>query len=405
MGHSLNTDNNDGNPVGISIAQFNVDNGVRTTSATAFLNLQSTSSLKNLSVITKTICVRVLFDKKIAKGVELLPAMKDSLDVPITIHVNKEIILSAGAFETPHILLLSGIGPPDHLASFKIPLTHDLPAVGQNLRDHTALTCEFVIDPSIAGHNQLLKNPAALKAAHEEYRNSKSGPLAVFGASAAISFPRLPTLFASKEFELLPKETQDFIRAEGRPSTEVWMHSGPQFYVGPLSADASVLVLEGLCQHNLSRGTLELASKDPRVFPTIDPNYLSHPFDLRIATETLKEMIHMANTNAFSFITRSLLHGPRSPHNHEQLASKADEDVLKGFILNNLTQGFHCMGTCMMGKEGEANRVVGPDLKVVGIQGLRVADMSVCPILTTNHTQVNAYLIGERCAELILSER
>ena len=403
-GHTLNTDHNDGDPEGVSVAQFNVDNGVRTTSSTAFLNVQARSSIQNLTVVTRTICAKVLFEDKKAIGVELIPAKSDGTDKTTIVRANKEIILSAGCFESSHILLLSGVGPANHLASLNIPVVHDLPAVGQNLRDHSALTCEFIIDPSIAGHNQLLNDPVAMKTALEEYKKYKTGPLAMFGASAAVIFSRLPQLFITKDFASLSENIQSFLANENRPGAEIWMHSGPQFYTGPCPLDASVLVLEGLCQNNISRGSVRLSSKDPRDPPSINPAYLSEPYDLRIAIETLKEMINLSNTPTFSSVIRSILHGPRSPSSNNSLASPLDEVTLERFVRDTLQQGFHGMGTCIMGKTGDANRVVGSDFRVVGIEGLRVADMSVCPILTTNHTQVNAYLIGERCADVIIQE-
>jgi hypothetical protein len=125
----------------------------------------------------------------------------------------------------------------------------DLP-VGQNLHDPSALACEFIIDPSIAGHNQLLNDPAALKEATERYAATKDGTLSMFGASAAIVFPKFPQLDDTPEFRALLPSTKDFLEATGRPSTEIWMHSGPLFYAGPCPPDASALVVEGLCQNN-----------------------------------------------------------------------------------------------------------------------------------------------------------
>ena len=403
-GHVVNTDHNDGDPVGISVAQFNVDNGVRMTSATAFLSPESRLRLKNLSIVTRTVCTRVILDGKKATGVELLPLKGNNSDIPITVHAKKEIILTAGCFQSPHLLLLSGIGPAKHLTLHGIPVIQDLPAVGQNLRDHCTLGCEFTIESTIAGHSQLMNDPAALAAAREEYETLKTGPLAMFGASASVLFPRLPEVFASKEFQALPPVTQDFLTVETRPTTELWLHGGPLFYQGPLPANTSVLSMEGLCQNCLSRGSLMLGSKDPREPPVIDPGYLSHPYDVRVAVETLKEMVGIANTPAFSSIIKTVLFGPRSPNDDNELAAIDDEATMTQFVKETLNQGFHAMSACVMGKPDETDKVVNNDFKVVGVEGLRVADMSVCPILTTNHTQINAYLIGQRCADLLLGK-
>jgi choline dehydrogenase-like flavoprotein len=298
-GHVVNLDNNDGYTEGISIAQFNVDNGIRMTSSTAFLDAKSGSTPKNLFIVTGTIATRLLAKDKQITGLEVLPTRKSGEDVAIKVLAKREVILSAGCFQTPQLLLLSGIGPSRDLKEAGIPVLQDLPAVGKNLQDHSALACEFVINSSIAGHNQLLNDPQALEAATKQYKATKDGPLAMFGASAAIIFPKLSKLIASPEFATIPETTRAFLDAKSRPSTEIWMHSGPLFYTGPCPPDASVLVIEGLCQNNLSRGSLRLASRDPRALPIIDPGYLSHPFDVAIARETVREIVKLADTPTF----------------------------------------------------------------------------------------------------------
>lgn len=405
-GHEINLDNNDGDLEGISIAQFNIDNGVRVTSTTAFLDKNTRSRLKNLMVITKTMVSRLITENGRVIGIQVLPTSKTSADIPITIKARKEVILTAGCFQTPQLLLLSGIGPAEHLEELGIPVVHDLPAVGQNLRDHSALACEFIIDPSIKGHNQLLNDPVVLKNALNQYKATGSGPLSVFGASAAIIFPKIPALLESDEYTRLPLETKNFLSVKNRPSTEIWLHSGPLFYTGTCPPDASVLVIEGLCQNNLSRGSLKLATKQPRDFPLIDPGYLTHPYDLEIAKETVREILKLAKTPTFSNIIRSILLGPRSSADSNKLpeVTGVDDGITEDFVRDTLTQGFHSMSTCVMGKSSESNKVVRTDFRVEGLEGLRIADMSVCPILTSNHTQINAYLIGERCAELVLAE-
>lgn len=172
------------------------------------------------------------------------------------------------------------------------------------------------------------------------------------------------------------------------------MHSGPLFYTGPCPPDASVLVIEGLNQNCLSKGNMTLRSTDPREPPVIDLQYLAHPYDIRVAVETVREIVKLSRTPALEKIIEMPLLAP---------AGDLDKD-LEDFVRHNLTQGFHGMGTCVMGAPGDTNRVVNNDFRVVGCSGLRVADMSVCPILTCNHTQVNAYLIAIRCADLVVQE-
>lgn len=402
-GHKINTDNNDGDPLGVSVAQFNVDRGVRVTSATAFLNASFRDKLRNLVVVTGTLCSKICINGKTISGVKLIPSDNDRPSIEV--QCRKEVILSAGTFQSAQLLLLSGIGAAEDLVSLDIPCVHDLPAVGRNMRDHTALACEFIIRSDIAGHHQLLKDPKALQAATEEYQTSQTGPLAMFGASAVIIFPILEKLRGSKVFASLPKSTSTFLKKQGRPSTEIWMHSGPLFYTGPCPPEASVLVIEGLCQNNLSKGVMKLASKDPLALPIIDIAYLSHPYDLGVAIETVREIVRLAKTTAFSAIIESALLAPGISEPQALLETVLDTDAsLEHFVRETLTQGFHAMSTCIMGSKEDSNKVVTSNFKVDGIEGLRVADMSVCPILTSNHTQINAYLIGQRCSELILED-
>ena len=412
-GYALNTDHNDGDPDGIAVAQMNVDNGVRKTSAAAFMGHDARKRLGNLVVVTYTICNRILFDPdKRAIGAELLPAVPDNQEeagTAVKVTANKEVILSAGTFESPHILMLSGVGPAADLKKHSIPVVHDSPNIGQNVRDHSALSCEFIIDPSIEGHNQLLQDPVRLEAAIKEFREHQTGPLGVFGASAAVLFARIPALYTSPAFNALPQETQAYLQNSNRPSTELWMHGGPMMYQGPkVPADASVLALEGLIQNNLSLGSITLASASPRELPTVNPRYLSEPYDERLAIETVKVILRIAETPTMRNIIRTPIHGPGETDSSGQLkklASADDEEAIKKFVKATLTQGFHSMGSCVMGSEKKKDRVVDAEFRVLGTKGLRVADMSVCPILTTNHTQINAYLIGERCAQVILGDK
>ena len=392
------TDNNAGKPVGVAVCQFNVANGERCYSASAFLPPSKRAKLNNLTIVTETYCGRILFDGKKAVGIE---ARYKNESQAVNVRARKEIILCAGAISSPHILLRSGVGPRQQIKSHDIPVVADIPGVGQNFQDHSALSFEYLVDPETMGHNQIMQDPERLKRAEEQYKKDKSGPLAYFGASAGVAFPKLPRLYESEEFKALPRETQQFLLEKNRPSCEFYMCSGPLYYTGKLDPKDSCLAHECLMQNNLSRGSITLASADPRDDPIIDPNYLSHPFDRRIAIETLRELIRMVKGRTYEPIIRKLIHGPRD--SLAELDAENTED-LETFIQKFLGGGYHAMSTCRMGSPSDTERVVNSDFKVVGMQGLRVADLSVCPILTTNHTQINAYLIGEVCARTLIAE-
>ena len=375
---------------------------MRVNSANAFLGHQHRQD--NVTVATDALasrlawaergCIRVI-------GVEVLRAKQQAMQ-PIVVHAKEEVILTAGAVQSPHLLLLSGVGPMSHLASLGIPVVQDLPAVGANLQDHSRVSCAVAINQEILGQNQVLRDPRQLKEATAEYQSTHTGPLAFLGSSGAVLFPRLEGILRSHETASLPHAKRKFIEATHRPTTEIWMTSMP---VGLCSPDTSVLSLNGFCQNNLSRGSVRLSSRDPRQFPIVDPGYLSHGYDLRVAKETLREILRLTETPSLLSIIESALLGPRSAHDQSKLASSdADDTVLENFVREHLSQGYHIMSTCVMGPSTDPNRVVGPDFRVQGVQGLRVADLSVCPILTSNHTQANAYLIGERYAEMIVAD-
>lgn len=407
-GHPLNTDHNDGDPNGVAVAQMNVDSGVRISSAGAFLGPAAREKLGNLVVVTGTISKRVVFEGKKAIGAELIAALPPpgSVDDVVKVHASKEVVLTAGALASPHILLLSGVGPAAELDKHGIEVVADIHGVGQNIQDHCAFSIEAVIDSAIPGQNQLLKDPEAFAAAQKQYQETKTGPLAVFGASAAVLFARIPELYESPEFKALPNSLQTFLSNPERPSTELWMHGGPLFYQGPVDPKDSVIAIEGLCQNLLSKGALKLRSNDPRELPLVDPAYCSEPYDWRIAIETLKLQLRLLQSPAMQAILRKPLHGPgeKNADGSVSLCSLDDETAMRQFLQTELTQGFHSMSSCMMGREGDEDRVVDSQFKVVGLEGLRVADMAVCPILTNNHTQINAYLIAERCAQVMLGE-
>ena len=274
------------------------------------------------------------------------------------------------------------------------------------MQDYSAVPIELLIDTSIAGHNQLLRNPEALASARKEYDTHQTGPLAIFGASEAVLFARLPELYASSEFQSLSSESQTHLSNSSRPSTEIWFHSGPIFYRDPLDDDDRVLATVGLCQNNLSKGSVRLESSDPRRYPLIDPGYCTEPYDWRIAIETVKLQLRIFKTPALQLIIRKPLLGPGNldAAGNLTLCAQDDEEAIRTFLAETLDHGYHAMSTCVMGGEENKERVVDPQFRVVGLEGLRVADMSVCPILTNNHTQINAYLIAERCAQSILGE-
>lgn len=383
-------DNNSGNPVGVGLAQFNTRGGIRSYAANAFLDEGMRSQFSNITVLTETSTDLIEFEGTRAVGVKLCDLKTGET---VQVRCRREIILSAGTFGSPQILMLSGIGPIEHLRDLSIPCLKDMPHVGQNMLDHSILTLEYVVDDGIPAHNQIFANPDLLAEADAQYEKDKTGPHNMYGTSGSVAFPKIADLFNSSEFHSLDKSIQAYMLEEARPSAEIWLASGPAAYQDPVDPEESIMTLELLLQNNLSKGSVALGSANPRDLPVIDPRFLEHPFDGRIAIETVRQALRISRAESYAKMIRRMVHGPKADD---------DQSILE-FVRNNLGQGYHSMGTCKMGKSNDFERVVDADFGVIGIQGLRVADLSVCPILTCNHTQINAYLIGEMSARRLIT--
>jgi len=267
--------------------------------------------------------------------------------------------------------------------------------------DHSILTCEYLVDPRIPAHNQIFDDPAQLVEAEEQYARDKTGPLAVYGSSGSVAFPKIQRLLDSEEFKNLDPDTQKFMAEPTRPSAEIWLGSGPAAYEGDIKPHESYMTHELLLQNNLSKGSVSLRSSNPRDLPIIDPKFLEHPFDKRIAIETVREAIKIAQAPAYKGVIQKMVHGPGARTSELSAADPSEKEILE-FARANLGQGYHSMSTCKIGPSHDPMAVVDNAFRVFGVEGLRVADLSVCPVLTNNHTQINAYLIAEKCARDII---
>ena len=246
--------------------------------------------------------------------------------------------------------------------------------------DHSIITCEYKVDNTIPAHNQLFLNPKALAEAEEQYKKDHTGPLAMYGSSGTLAFPRIQRLFDSKEFSNLKPAEKFFLLESSRPSAEIWLGSGPAVYQDN-RPEQSYMTHELLLQNNLSQGTVSIRSNNPREHPIVDPNFCSHPFDRRIAIESVRMALKIARTQAYSGTIERMVHGPELEFETADLDQVSDEVIMR-FIRENLDQGYHSVSTCRMGKVDDPMAVVDRSFRVKGMQNLRVADLSVCPILT-----------------------
>ncbi|KAK4941999.1 hypothetical protein LTR10_018180 [Elasticomyces elasticus] len=390
VGIPLCLDNNAGNPIGVGLAQFNTRDGIRSYSANAFLSDETRQKLPNLTVLTNTCVDQIVFEEQRAKGVKLFHISDNSTSEVLC---RKEVIVCQGTFGSPQLLMLSGVGPKESLEHLGIRCIVDNQNVGQGMLDHSILTIEYQTNEEGPAHNQIFADPELLAKADAQYAKDRTGAHNVYGTSGSVAFPKIRRLFDSSEFEKLDQKTQRFMLESTRPSAEIWLGSGPAAF-GEVRAGDTYMTHELLLQNNLSKGSVSLQSANPREPPRIDPRFLEHPFDKRIAIETVREAVAIGRSSAYQSVIRCMVHGPEADD---------DESILR-FIRATLGQGYHSLGTCRMGPSTKAGTVVDQYFKPIGTQGLRVADLSVCPILTSNHTQINVYLIGKRCADAIVRD-
>ncbi|KAJ2983908.1 hypothetical protein NQ176_g346 [Zarea fungicola] len=385
-GVSIRKNANDGNPLGIAIYPVTSHRGRRSTSADLLH-----SSSQNLVVLTNCTIHRVLFEGRTATGIITHHGQ--------TIHARKEVILSSGAMDSPKILMHSGIGPADQLATFGIPVLFANPNVGQNFQDHVGVVLRWQRAEHTSIKPEFFRDKKAQSAALTEWKQFGTGPLASIGCTNALGFFKSDAVLASTEFSRLPAQQQAHMTAPTMPMYEVALGAtAPEYYLDPDNAPAIATAFVIL--HNLqSRGSCRLQSADPSVPLVFNTSFLSHPFDQRLAIESMKEIMHLMQSEAFQKDHVRTLIGPKSI---------TDEDILE-FWRNNANTAWHMSSTCSMtGVENEDGNteggVVDRDFRVHGTTGLRVVDNSIFPFIPSAHIQAHAYQVGLIAAEKIIRQ-
>jgi choline dehydrogenase len=302
----------------------------------------------NLTIKGNIMVRRILFDGKRAVGVEV-----ESGGERFTVE-GKNIVLSAGAIGSPHTLLLSGVGPAAHLQSVGVPLVHDLPGVGQNLRDH----------PSAA---------VLYRAAGE--RPDVQAPSIQVGLRYTVEGSYL-----QNDMQISPL----LMTSEHRP-----LHV-------PIGDDDNYLGLSCSLQLALSAGELRLASPDPHVHPILNYNSLSHPFDV----ERMRKAIRLILKLAADPVWEPLLRERVTPTD----ADLASDAALDAWLMRNTGTSHHVSGTCKMGPDSDPMAVVDQHGRVRGLHGLRVADASIMPDCIRANTNATTIMIGERIADFMQAE-
>ena len=364
-GHHRNDDFAGERQDGFGRYDLNQRTGTRLSSARAFLH----PALKrpNLTVMDETLVRRILFDRGHAVGVEL-----ERGGVRSTITARREIVLCAGATNSPQLLMLSGVGPQDHLREKGVEVVHHLPGVGQHLQDH----------PTV---HLAMSNPS--------------------GESYAVSPKALPRILASPFKYLFKREGMlasnvaecgGFVCTDGtgRPDIQI------TFLVG-LKLDARAIPRRhgymGLVQllRPRSAGSVRLASNRPEDNPVIDPNFFADPYDMKTLIAGFREARRIFAQPALAAMTGEEI-DPGVQHQ-----SDAEIEAQLRRIVNT---AYHPTGTCKMGPASDPMSVVDERLRVRGVSGLRVVDASVMPEIISGNTSAPTMMIAERAARFILED-
>ena len=369
-GINKNEDFNGESQYGAGNFQFTIKNGVRNSTATAYL--KPVLGRPNLKVITHAHTKQILIENDKAIGIEYITGKNNTEKV----FAHKEIILSAGAFASPQILMLSGIGDAEELKSKGIPLKKHLPGVGKNLQDHVFSGVSHV-SQELLGCNHELKPLNQLKGLIN-YAIFKKGPLTISpleaGAFLKVTDNRHPI---DMQFHFAPIHI-------GEP----YQNDMYDVSTYPTKEDGYTLLPTLLKPESV--GTIALASNNPLDAPVIDPNYLSAEADVMTLLKGTRKALEVMNSDAFA---------PYLKHKVLPPDVSSDEAIM-AHNRKQIETVYHPVGTCKMGNDNMA--VVNSQLQVHGIAGLRVIDASIMPNIVSGNTNAPTIAIAEKGADLIL---
>ncbi|EFX84142.1 hypothetical protein DAPPUDRAFT_47585, partial [Daphnia pulex] len=399
-GVELGYENNDGNAAqqtGFMLAQATNRRGHRCSTAKAFL--RPVRHRSNLFISMHSRVLKIIIDP-ITKQATAVRFEKNGQVYQI--QATKEIILSSGSVNSPQLLMLSGIGPEDHLKSLNIPVIKSLP-VGDNLQDHIALGgMVFTIDkPFGTVESRYYTLPVLLN-----YAINSAGPMASLGGCEGLAW--IKTKYADQTIDFPDIE---FHFVSGTPAsdsgTTIHLNNGVrpdiwESYYKPV-LDKDMWQVIPMLLRPKSRGTIRLASSDPYAPPVIDPQYFTDKDDLDLKTiiEGTKLGLALSKTEAFTKLGTKFY--DKIFPGCEDFTPWTD-DYWGCFIRHYSSTIYHPAGTCKMGKEDDPAAVVDSQLRVYGIKGLRVVDCSIMPNVVSGNTNAPTIMIGEKASDMIKAD-
>ena len=368
VGLPFRQDLNDGIQEGVGRAQVTVRNGRRSSTAEAFLH--PVRSRKNLHVVVEALAERILLENRRAVGLRYTKGGQH-----YEVKSRREVILSGGVINSPQLLMLSGIGPGEHLQEMGIEVAHAIAGVGANLQDHLYVYYVAECDKSISINHQLTGARMYFQAL--KYFVNRSGYLNI-GAVQATAFPKVAKNAERPDVEISFRPMSLTISKTGA----IVLDSFPG-----INASCSLL-------RPRARGSIRLASADPRDPARIFANYLDNDDDLSVMREGMRWIRKVFNTPPLAnFIKTEVSPG---------VSIKTDTEW-ENFIRDSAQSVYHPVGTCAMGTD--AMSVVDPNLRVHGIKDLRVVDASVMPRITSCNTNAPTIMIAEKGAAMIIADQ
>lgn len=368
LGIPRNRDYNGAQQFGAAYTQRTISSGLRQSAATAFLKPKLKQS--NIELKTNAQVTRIDFDGKRATGITYRQNGKVK-----SIQARREIVLSGGVINSPQLLQVSGIGDPQHLTDIGVPVVHALPGVGANLRDH--FTPRFTARvKGTSTFNERSRGFAFIKETAKWLTGNPS--ILSLPATACYAFAKSNSVLDDSDLQIT------FMPASYKEGVQSQLDDQPG------------MTLAAWQQRPESKGYVRVRSADPFEPPEIQPNYLSAPEDQQVLLAGLKLVRKLMRSEPM----RPYFDGEIYPG--DQVDS--DEDLLNTARERGTTT-FHMMGTCRMGPSQDSTAVVDHQLKVRGLEGLRIADASIMPTMPAANTNASCLLIGEKAGALLMAEK